>query len=161
MNLYKLLATTLGLMLLAGCGDSGPQIPAGEESKYLLSLKTSESLGDRVGAVSLSESGILIHPGETTPTTVNFALDGKIHSVVLKPFIAKLDEEGQKHADAGVVGVEFFVDGKSVDKFQVDRSTNLDKTVDVKGAKALEIRVDNGNGTPIWDWFTVKVVSIK
>jgi hypothetical protein len=156
---YKVFIAGLALMILAGCGESKPQV--GEESKFLFSRKITESLGDNVGTVALKQDGILIHPGATTPTSVTFGLDGKYSSIVLKPFISKLDAEGEKHADAGIVGVEILVGGKSIEKFSVDRNSNLEKTLDIKGAKSLEIRVNNGNGTPAWDWFTVKVSSIK
>jgi len=160
MNMYKLLAAMLGLMFLAGCGDSGQQIPAGEETKYLFSLKSGEVIGDKVGGVSLDERGIHIHPG-LTPTAVVFNLDGKIRALTYNPFIANLDAEGQKHPEAGVVGFEVLVDGKSVEKMTVDRTSKLEKTLELKDAKVLEFRVDEGNGTPAWDWFFVKVKSVK
>ena len=154
---YKFIIASLGLMVLTGCGQ---QIPAGEESKYLFSLKSGETLGDNNGVVALHDAGIFIHPGDTTPTTATFNLDDKHRSIKLRPFIAKLDAGGEKNPDAGIVGVELLLDGKSVDKFLVDRNSNLEKTLEVKGVKSLAIRVDNGNG-PGWDWFTVKVLSIQ
>lgn len=157
MSLYKFIIAVLGLMVLTGCGE---KIPAGEESKYLFSLKIGETIGDKNGAIVLRSNGIYMHPGDTIPTTATFNLDDKYHSIRLKPFIAKLDAEGEKRPDAGIVGVEILLDGKSVDKFRVDRNSNLEKTLEVKGVKSLEIRVDNGGNTG-WDWFTIKVLSIE
>ena len=159
-NLKSLVVAGCFVAGLVAC-ESGPNVPAGEESKFLFALKTSETIGDQVGNVALDENGIMIHPGVTAPTSVSFALDGKLRAIGIKPYMAPLNEEGKAHADAGIVGVELLVDGKSVDKFTVDRNFSQEKTLDVKGAKSLEIRVDNGNGTPIWDWFHVKVTSVK
>lgn len=158
MSACKLVVTFLIGMFLFGCGR--PQIPAGEETKYLFGLKTGETLGDKNGAVALREDGIFIHPGDTLPTIVKFDLNDKYESIKLKPFIAKLNAEGEKHAEAGTVGVDILLDGKSADKFPVDRNSNLQKIFNVKGVKFLEIRVDNGGSTG-WDWFIVKVLSIN
>jgi len=161
MGYGKLWWACLGLTALVGCSDTGPGVPAGEESKHLFSLKSAESVGDQTGGIALNDRGIFLHPGQQTPTTVSFNLDGKYRSIGLKPYIAPLDDAGKGDPAAGVVGVEVLVDGKSVDKFQVDRNFNLEKNFELKGARLLEVRVDNGNGTPAWDWFHLKVVSIK
>lgn len=72
-----------------------------------------------------------------------------------------MDEEGKKHPEAGIVGFEVFVDGVSIEKVSVDRYAAIEKTLKLKGVKFLEFRVDSANDTPMWDWFKVKVTSIK
>ena len=67
-NLKSLVVAGCFVAGLVAC-ESGPNVPAGEESKFLFALKTSETIGDQVGNVALNENGIMIHPGATAPGT--------------------------------------------------------------------------------------------
>jgi hypothetical protein len=160
MKNHNFIIVGLASFFIVAC-DSGPIIPKGEESKFLFAMKSSQTLGDVTGNLALNADGIHIHPGATTPTSVSFNLNGKIKTITYKPYIAKLDENGIKIPEAGIVGFEVVVDGKSMGKQQVDRTTNVEKTLDLDGVKTLVFQADNGNGTPAWDWLEVQVISIK
>jgi hypothetical protein len=58
-----------------------------------------------------------------------------------------------------VNSVEILKDGKSADKIQVDRNTDVDINLKVDNVNTLEIQVDS-NGNPAWDWFHIKVLSL-
>jgi hypothetical protein len=160
MILKKRTACLLIAALLLGC-DGALKVPKGEETKFLFSLKSAQSLGDGFGNLAMIQDNIYIHPGKTTATSGTFNLDGKVRSITIKPFIGKLNEVGEKMPEAGIVGFETIVDGKSIGKITVDRNTAVEKALDVRGVKSLEFRVDNGNGTPAFDWFMIHVISLE
>jgi hypothetical protein len=160
MNYRTFLIAGFASFFIIAC-DSRPNVPKGEETKFLFAMKSAQTLGDVTGNLVLNADGIHIHPGATTPTTVSFNLNGKIKTITYKPYIAKLDANGLNKPEAGIVGFEVVVDGKPMGKQQVDRTTNIEKTINLDGAKLLEFQVDNGNGTPAWDWFEIQVISIK
>lgn len=68
---------------------------------------------------------------------------------------------GEAQPLAGVVGFEVVVDGRPQGRMIVDRGTDAETTLDLRGARRVEFRVDNGNATPAWDWFMVNVISLK
>jgi hypothetical protein len=147
MNYRTIIAAIFASYISIAC-DSKLNVPKGEESRFLFATKSSQVLGDVTGNLVLNADGIHIHPGATTPTSVSFNLNRKFKSITYRPYIAKLNAEGMQNLEAGIVGVEVIVDGKSRDKMKIDRTTSIEKTLELDGAKLLVFQVDNGNGTP-------------
>jgi peptidoglycan/LPS O-acetylase OafA/YrhL len=142
------------------CGSA--LLPLTEKNGALLySLISSKNLGDQTGNISIEGNSIHIHPGVSTTTTVEFWLDGSLSRMTYKPLISRLDKEGEAQPLAGVVGFEVVVDGRPQGRMIVDRGTDAETTLDLRGARRVEFRVDNGNATPAWDWFMVNVISLK
>ena len=156
------LLSVLTTVAVIGCGkEAPPPPPLIKNGTLLFSLISSKTLGDQTGNVSIDGDSIHIHPGVTTPTTVEFRLDGSLSRMTYKPSISRLDKEGEAQPLAGVVGFEVSVDGRSQGRVIVDRGTDTEASLDLRGARRVEFRVDNGNATPAWDWFMVNVISLK
>jgi hypothetical protein len=116
---------------------------------------TLKSPGDKVGLIQLDATrGILMHPGETTPTIGTFALDGRSQPLRLSLAIGPLDQAGRAVADAGIVDVDVEIDGRRIVSARVDRDRPFTKALDVRGARQLTIRVDSA-GRSWWDWLYV------
>lgn len=120
----------------------------------------SKSLGDKWGKAEMRDEGLLLHPGDKQPTILKVDGAGKAQ-LAGRGFIAELDEAGKSVPDAGTVGFEIRLDGKSVKRFSVDRRTPADFVVPLNGAKEIEVVVDNGNGKSAWDWFILDVRAFK
>jgi predicted small lipoprotein YifL len=162
---------------LAGCGNPPAEKPAEQppstqpRSTQAAAGKPSaldqaffarvvrKDLGDASGKLELRDYGILIHPGETTPTSVTFRLAAELKELRLRLFISGLTPEGIAIPDAGTVNVEFIADGRALFKTYIDRNSSMEKSFNVSGVRDLVIRVDNANGKPWWDWFFVSVQS--
>jgi hypothetical protein len=127
------------------------------ETKRLFDLVSGMTLGDVHGLVEMRDAGILIHPGATSSTRVSIDIAGKYESLAVVAFIARLPPEALAINNAGTVGVEFVIDGRSAGRATVDRFTNYEKTFDLKDARTLSVIVDNSDGAPWWDWLIVAV----
>ena len=176
-NLSYVCAVTI-IGLFAGCSDKNATVqPTGaiiqkesviptntpkvnlEQTKDLFSLISKKEVGDKSGKVEMRKEGILIHPGETQPTKVTFNLSGKYQKLEIRPFIAVLPDDALALKEAGTVGVEFFLDGKSESRLVVDRTTTLTKTLDLTNVETLTIIVDNFDSKAWFDWFMLGIVS--
>ena len=117
----------------------------------------SKQPGDRAGRVELRDTmGILIHPGDTKPTSVTFQLDGKYKNLDILFFIANLGAGG-RFTGAGTVNVQAYADGRSLMRNYVDRHSDAEMLLDVSGARQLTITVDNGDGQSLYDWLFMSV----
>jgi hypothetical protein len=169
------------LWMTTGCGDknatiqppgASPQVaPKGaniqlppatniDKTRSLFSLATERKLGDKFGLVEMRNEGILIHPGETSPTRVSFKISRSFQSVVIRPFIASLPTDAPA-TEAGTVGVEFLLDGKSSGRIVVDRASKQINTLNLVNVDLLTVVVDNGDGKPWFDWLMIAVVDLK
>lgn len=174
MSLSSRSTAVLALAALLGCGSpeedkpvtpppspslqpAAATVPSALDSAFFARLVRKE-LGDGSGAIELRAGGILIHPGNTTPTSATFRLDGTMKQLRLKLYIASLGPTGSAIPDAGTVNARFIADGREIFKTYVDRTSLYDTSLDVSGVKELVIRVDN-NGQPWFDWFHVSVQS--
>lgn len=128
-------------------------------TKKLFLLLSSKEMGDISGKVELRKEGILIHPGVNTPTYVSFHLSKHYQKLILRPYIAPLPVEAKNLKEAGTAKVEFFGDGKSLGKIDVNRDTNTTKTLDLGDVETLNVIVGNQDGKAWFDWFMLGVVS--
>lgn len=168
------------LVSLSGCGDKYETIlPPGavapksatvqavtptvslDKTRVLFGLATDIEIGDKVGLFELRKEGMLIHPGETKPTKVSFKLTRGYQILVVRPFISTLPSDATAVKEAGTVGVEFLLDGKSEGRFVVNRDSTYIKTLDLTNVDMLTVVVDNGDGKPWFDWLMIGVVDTK
>jgi hypothetical protein len=168
------------MVLLSGCSDRYETIqPPGasvaepavvnsvtvainvDKTKALFKRVTIKELGDKVGLVEMRSEGILIHPGETHPTKVSFKLSRTYHKILIRPFIAVLPADATKIKEAGTVGLEFWLDGKSEGRVVVNRDTMLIKELNLANVDTLTVVVDNEDGKPWFDWLMLGVVDTK
>jgi len=162
--------------VLAACGsprvEKAPEPPARVEPSVrsepqrttpseldaaLFARVTKKQLGDVNGKVELRNDGILIHPGATTPTSVTFRLGGEIKELRVRLFILPLGPKGSAVPGAGTVNVRLLADGRGLLNASVDRNVHIQKSIDLTNVQNLEVRVDNGNGSPWFDWLTLSV----
>lgn len=168
------------LGLLSGCGDkfetiqppgaaaSKPAAPRAampavsiDKTRMLFGLAEKIEIGDKVGLFELRKEGMLIHPGETMPSRVSFKLARSYRKLTVLPFIAALHADAAAVKEAGTVGVEFLLDGKSGGKLAVNRDSTYIKTFDLTNVDMLTVTVDNGDGKPWFDWLMLGVVELK
>lgn len=168
------------IAILTGCGDKYETIlPPGavasktaavqvemptvsiEKTRMLYGLATKVEAGDKVGLFELRKEGMLIHPGETKPTKVSFMVARGYQTLVVRPFISTLPADATAVKEAGTVGVEFILDGKSEGRFVVNRDSTYIKTLDLTNIDMLTVVVDNGDGKPWFDWLMIGVVDSK
>jgi hypothetical protein len=169
----------LACLAVAACGEkavSSPAVTAGGaasttsavatpvldlgKTKALYDSIVGKEIGDQVGRAELRTDRILIHPGETTPTKVSFKIGGHYKSGILRSFIEALPPEAPA-TGSGTVGVQFFLDGKSMEHFNVDRNSARTDTLNLTGVDLLTVVVDNGEGKPWFDWFMLGVLDMK
>jgi hypothetical protein len=146
----------------SGKAAAVPAEPAADVQKTnaLFQLATDKELGDKVGLFELRQNGILIHPGETKPSKISFKLAAAYNTLTLRTFISALPDNAPLK-DAGTVGVEFLLDGKSTGRVNVDRNSKKVDTLDVAGVQVLTVIVDNGDGKSWFDWLTLAVLAAK
>jgi hypothetical protein len=132
-----------------------------DKTRVLFGLADKVNLGNKVGIFELRKEGILIHPGETSPTKVSFKLSRGYQKLIVRPFIATLPADATAVKEAGTVGVEFLLDGKSEGRLLVDRDSTYIKTLDLTNADILTVVVDNGDGKAWFDWLMLGVVDSK
>jgi hypothetical protein len=139
------------------------QVPivAFDKTRDLFDLLIKKDVGDKVGLVELRSEGILIHPGETHPTKVYFKFSRTYQKLLVRPFIAALPAEAATIKEAGTVGVEFFINGKSEKRMIVNRDTVDIVELDLSNTDLFTVVVDNGDGKPWFDWFILGVVESK
>lgn len=183
MNLFNLKATLLllaTLIFIAGCDDRFDTIqPPGaliktqtptqlivkdfntDKTGDFFKLATNKELGDGVGLFELRKEGILIHPGDTTPSKISFKLSRSLKKLSLRPFIAALPSDASNIKEAGTVEVAFMLDGKLEEKLLIDRDTALIKQVDLTNVDILTIIVGNADGKAWFDWLMLGVVDLQ
>ncbi len=168
------------LGLLSGCGDRYETIlPPGavasksiasqtvmptvsiDKTRMLFGLATKIEVGDKVGLFELRKEGMLLHPGETKATKVSFNLGHRYQQIIILPFIAALPADATAVKEAGTVGVEFLLDGKSEGKLMINRDSSDIKTLDLTNVELLTVVVDNGDSKPWFDWLMLGVVDLK
>jgi len=132
-----------------------------EKTNAFFKLKTESKLGDKVGTVELRSEGILIHPGEIKSSVVSFKISGKFSKLSVKSFISPLPIEALKIKEAGTVGVEYLLDGKSGGRFTVNRYLSPIKELNLTNVDVLTVVVDNGDGKAWFDWLMLGVVDSK
>ncbi|MDD2774365.1 MAG: hypothetical protein PHU06_00265 [Gallionella sp.] len=176
---YVLLLLTV-IILLSGCGDRYETIQAPgaiapkltavqaalptiniEKTRALFALASKIEIDDKAGLFELRKEGILIHPGEKSPSKISFKLARSYHKMIAQSFIATLPADATAVKEAGTVGVEFLLDGKSMGRFEVSRDSNNMKTINLTNAELLTVVVDNGDGKPWFDWFMLGVTELK
>ncbi|MFN7570364.1 MAG: NPCBM/NEW2 domain-containing protein [Betaproteobacteria bacterium] len=135
-----------------------PQVDAAG-TKALFARLTLKEPGDKVGVVELRPEGILLHPGDSRPTVVEFDLKGLASPLALRFFMAPLPPDALGIKDAGTVQVEAMVDGKLLWKEAVGRGRGLDRGLDVAGATKLRLIVDNADGKSWFDWLMFGVAA--
>jgi hypothetical protein len=116
------------------------------------------SIQEPVGKVEWKENqGILIHPG-AVPTVIKLDLTslGKTGLVDLTGWILHLPSEALDEY-SGIVGVEIRAGERILVQQRVTPWDNLKLSVDLETIPSLQIRVDMGNGTAVWDWFFLGV----
>jgi len=113
-----------------------------------------EEVGE-TGDVQLAENGLLIHPGSSLPTRVDFDVRGKFDRVVLSAWINPLPPDALSNKHAGTTGVRVLLDGRSLPWTAVDRRTNQTIELDLSQVGELSIVVDNYDNIPAWDWCIV------
>lgn len=181
-RLKIILSMALIVSVLFGCGDKFETIqPPGvvaqksapvqslisasaistNQTRALFSLATNVDVSSKASLFELRKEGILIHPGETRPAKVSFKLSRSYKKLIIRSFIATLPADANAIKEAGTVGVEFLLDGKSAGRFMVDRDSTNIKTLDLTDVDVLTVVVDNGDGKPWFDWFMLGVVDSK
>ena len=127
----------------------------------LFKLIINKELGDKVGVVEMRSEGMLIHPGEMNPSKVSFKLSHTYKNLLIRPFIAALPADAIKIKEAGTIGIDFELDGRSQGRFLVNRDTRLSKNLDLTNVNTLTIVVDNADGKAWFDWLMIGVVDSK
>jgi hypothetical protein len=162
---------------LSGCGDRFETIePSGlpaaksvvakpilpnvsiDKTNLLYKLAINKMPGDKAGLIEMRSEGILIHPGENLPSKVSFKLSRTYQTLSVKSFISSLPVEATEIKEAGTVGVEFLLDGKSEGRFIVHRDAPFIKNIELTNIDILTIVVDNHDGKPWFDWLMLGVV---
>ncbi len=131
-----------------------------DKTRALFDLATKIDVGNKTGLFELRKEGILIHPGETSPTQVSFKLSRSYQKLIIRSFIATLPADAIAVKEAGTVGVEFLFDGKSEGRFLVDRDSTYIKTLDLTNVDILTVVVDNSDDKPWFDWLILAVVDL-
>jgi hypothetical protein len=125
-----------------------------EKTKKLRDSIAGQTLGAPGRDPKLTPNGVALGAG-MQPTTVQFDVQGKFKTlnVLAKAVFVPKDAP----SNAGISGVELFVDGKTQGHKVVDRQTKQVWSLNLENAKELKIVVDNANGTDFWDWVEVSV----
>lgn len=118
----------------------------------------SQKPGAEGGSVQLRENGILVHPGEKEATEVVFDIAGEKDATTLAAWIATLPTEALPNEQAGVAGLQLFLDNKPLPRVQISRHDNLFFTFETAGASQLKIVADSANGTALFDWLFIGVM---
>jgi len=112
---------------------------------------------DGPGRVEVRDLGILIHPGTTRPTRVEFKLDKSAKALTLAAFICPLPAEARTIAQAGTVSLQLQADGRELDTVAIDRYSPWVRRLELQGVEVLTVTVTNGDGKTWWDWFFLGV----
>ncbi len=129
-----------------------------DKTQALFKLASQTEVCDKVGLFELRTEGILIHPGETKPTRVTFNVAQGYKTLNFRSSISTLPAEATAVKEAGTVGVEFLLDGKSNGRFEINRDSSGNKTLDLTNVDLLTVVVDNDDGKPWFDWLMLSVV---
>jgi len=167
-------------LLVSGCGDRFETIqPPGaiavratvnktesspvnaDKTRTLFSLAEKIEVGDKVGLFELRAEGMLIHPGETKPTRVTFKVAHGYKALIIRTFISALPAEATAVKEAGTVGVEFLLDGKSNGRVEINRNSSGSEILDLTNVDLLTVVVDNSDGKPWFDWLMLSVIDPK
>jgi hypothetical protein len=125
------------------------------EKTKLLAQSIAADASDKDGVVKLQREGVVIYPGTTMPTRVDFDVTGKFGRVILHAWLVRLPEEALSDRRFGTAGVSVLVDGRSCGFAPVDRYTNQSIALDLTHASELSVVVDNYNNLNLWDWCMV------
>lgn len=161
------------IVILPGCGDkydtieppaaaqAGAKLPRPSVNKKmtreLFSMMSEKEIGDNVGRIEIRDEGILIHPGETKPTTASFNIARTKQGITLILFIATLPDNAKGIKEAGTVGVQFVLDGRYGERFEVNRDSYKIKTLDLSDVDTIDVLVDNKDGKAWFDWLMLAV----
>lgn len=77
----------------------------------------------------------------------------------LRLFISTLPPEIAAIPAAGTVNVTMTGDGRELLRSYIDRSSDVEESLDVSGIKNLVVEMDSANGTALCDWFFMSVAS--
>lgn len=125
-----------------------------EKTKKLRDSIAGQTLGAPGRDPKLTPNGVALGAG-MQPTTVQFDVQGKFKTLNVLAKAAFVPKDAP--SNAGISGVELFVDGKTQGHKVVDRQTKQVWSLNLENAKELKIVVDNANGTDFWDWVEVSV----
>lgn len=125
------------------------------EKTELLAQSIASDGSDKDGVVKPQREGVVIYPGTTMPTRVDFDVTGKFDRVILHAWLVRLPEEALSDRRFGTAGVSVLVDGRSYGWAPVNRHTNQSIALDLSHASELSVVVDNYNNLNLWDWCMV------
>jgi hypothetical protein len=127
--------------------------PAVDAGKMALLAQTisAEELG-RDGTVELRPNGLLIHPGETLPTRVDFDVEGKFKRVTLRAWIGELPKSALSDTRFGTAQVLVLLDDQNYGKVPINRHNNQSIELDLSRVSQMSIIVDNYDKLHSWDW---------
>ena len=151
-----------GLALLPNQNEA--KLAASQSTKPRINHVQTQSLFESISRKSLGATfdielkteRVFTHPGRK-PTEAVFDIRNKFQALSLVGSTIKLPADGLADPQAGTVGMEIFVDGKSKGRRLVDRLTNQTFNLDLTNAKELKVVVDCANGTADWDHFYLGV----
>jgi hypothetical protein len=130
-----------------------PVVDAGKMALLAQSI-SAEELGQD-GVVELRPDGLLIHPGETLPTRVDFDVAGKFQRVTLRAWIGQLPKSALSDTRFGTAQVLVLLDGQNYGKAPVNRHANQSIELDLSRVSQMSIIVDNYDKLHFWDWCMV------
>ena len=103
---------------------------------------------------------IFMHPTVPKPAWMEFNVEG-LSSVGLTPVIQPLSDSCRHIPRGGMVGVDVSVDGRVVERVEVDRNYRGTVRVPLDHARRMRVSVDAGNGVTWCDWASVGFSSIR
>jgi hypothetical protein len=146
----------------ASRGVSEPPAPPpavdAARTESLFARISGKQIGDGEGRIEMRPQGILIHPGENTPTRVRFRLGRTVNALTLAGFISALPEAAMLVTQAGTVSLQLQADGRLLDTVAIDRHSRYVKRLELRGVETLTVTVGNADGRAWWDWFILGVV---
>jgi hypothetical protein len=118
----------------------------------LLGQSIAADSSDKDGEVRVQREGVVLYPGPTMPTRVDFDVSGKFGRVILHAWLVRLPEEALSDRRFGTAGISLLIDGRSYGWAPVDRYTNQSIALDLTHANEVSVVVDNYNNLNLWDW---------
>jgi hypothetical protein len=133
-----------------------------EQTQRLFKNSKIASIKEPAGKVEWkADQGILIHPsGEPTVLDLDLRAMGLKGEIELVGWILQLPVEALD-GYSGIFGVKITSGDKILAQQKVTPYENLSLSVDVETTPSLQISVDMGNGTAVWDWFFLGVANRK
>lgn len=109
-----------------------------------------------------NKNRFFMHPDADKIASIEFdtsSLTGLSLSPRMEDFSSVQDCAG--NPQAGVVRVRWSVDAAAPKELIVDRAYTGRVDIDLNNASRLKVEVDNGNGVPWCDWFSLGIVDVR